>query len=436
MSTQQSSRRGFIKTATASAGALAFGSTIPSSVLGANDRINWGVIGTGGMGTGHLELLVDQDRQKKGNFGVGAVCDVYRRRLTKAQQMSGGEGYMDYRELLDRKDIDVVLIATPDHWHSTISIDALEAGKNVYCEKPMTLTAEQAVEVRKVVKKTKKAFQVGPNQTANPLYRNVNKMIKDGKLGKVSWAQSSYNRNVRGCGFNEWFLIDPTAGPHQSGEDYIDWDMWLGHKLGLAPRIPWNPEHYFRFRKYWPYNGGVATDLLYHRLAPLLVAMVGNKGEYPWRVNASGGLYIEKDGREIPDVFMMNIDYKSEMTIHLVSVLTNNTQVPTKIYGKYGTLDLGHEASAAIVTGNGDFVPEFKAQNQDKEEFTVNVPRLENPYIALEDNLMDVMRNGGSLFCDEDLGTATMVAIKMGVESYRQSKTLIWDNKSEKIASL
>mgnify|MGYP003693595457 CR=1 FL=1 len=89
--------------------------------------------------------------------------------------------------------------------------------------------------------------------------------------------------------------------------------MWLGHKWGLAPKIPWNPEHFFRFRKYWPYNGGVATDLLYHKLAPLLIAVAGANGEYPLRVNASGGLYIEKDGRDIPDTFLMTADYPERM---------------------------------------------------------------------------------------------------------------------------
>src|SRR5207253_5876913 len=109
----------------------------------------------------------------------------------------------------------------------------------------------------------------------------------------------------------------------------------------LAPKIPFNPEHFFRFRKYFPYNGGVATDLLYHKLAPLLIALVGPNGAYPSRVNANGGLYIEKDGREIPDVFMMAVDYPQEFTVFLVSTLTNDTQIPDRIYGKHGTLDLG-----------------------------------------------------------------------------------------------
>jgi predicted dehydrogenase len=168
-----------------------------------------------------------------------------------------------------------VLIATPDHWHAKISIDAMEAGKHVYCEKPLTHTVEQAIAVRDAVKRCKKVLQVGPNGTASDSYWKAREAIAAGRIGKVTWAHASYNRNARICLFNEHQKIDPTAGPDKSGDDYIDWDMWLGHQWGLAPKIPWTPEHFFRFRKYWPYNGGVATDLLYHKLAPLLIAIAG-----------------------------------------------------------------------------------------------------------------------------------------------------------------
>src|SRR5207253_2023293 len=153
--------------------------------------------------------------------------------------------------------------------------------------------------------------------------------------------------------------IDPTAGPDKTGEDYIDWDMWLGNKWGLAPKIPWTPEHFFRFRKYWPYNGGVATDLLYHKLAPLLIALAGPNGAYPSRVNACGGLYVEKDGRDIPDTFLMTADYPNEFSIFLVSTLTYDAGLPDRIYGKYGTLDLGGEPRLQF---NAKFKPEFNAR--------------------------------------------------------------------------
>jgi len=424
MMTSRSSRRQFVKTSALAASAMALPAVSYSAILGANDRIRFGVIGCGGMGTGHLHSLVK--RSETDNLKVVAVSDVYQRRLSQAKSICQGDGYLDYRKLLERKDVDAVLIATPDHWHAKISIEAMEAGKDVYVEKPMTHTVEQAIRLRDVVKRTGRTLQVGPNGTANDSYWVAHEAVKSGRIGKVTWAHASYNRNARLCLFNEHQRIDPTAGPRGAGDDYIDWDMWLGHKWGLAPKIPWNAEHFFRFRKYWPYNGGVATDLLYHKLAPLLIAIVGPDGEYPTRVNANGGLYIEKDGRDIPDTFLMTADYPSEWSLFLVSTLTNDAGVPDRIYGKHGTLELGGEPTLKV---NGPFAEEFKAKNEGKME--VKLPtKLRRD---LEGNFIDVLRGKDKLACNAALGCATMVAIKMAVESYRQRKTMLWDAKAEKV---
>lgn len=434
MSGLNATRRTFMKTA-AAASAVTLGALTPSTVLGANERLNFGVIGVGGMGRGHLGNLLRNANDT--NSRVGAVCDVYKRRLTTASNMVKDAGQtavaeLDYRKVLDNKDIDVVLIATPDHWHSKMAIEAMEAGKHVYLEKPMTLTAEQAIEVRNTVRKTKMQLQVGPQYTSESQYWNAHDLIKQGKVGKVTWAQGSYNRNIRGCGFNQWFKIDESAGPGYPGEDYVDWDMWLGHKFGLAPRIPWNPEHFFRFRKYFQYNGGVATDLLYHILAPLLIAIAGPDGQYPKRVNGAGGLYLLKDGRDIPDVFMMSIDYPGEFTVYLESVLTNDTQQPTRIYGQYATMDLSNHANLDL-EGNGDYRQEFR-DNFGYDEVTLHSERINGNHEMMEKNLMDAIRTGAKLYCNAELGAATMVAIKLGVESYRQSKTMVWDAAAEKLA--
>jgi predicted dehydrogenase len=425
------SRRAFVKSTMSAAGVLAMGELPNAKALGANDRINMGCIGVGTMGSIHLDSLIK--RSEADNIKVAAVCDVYQRRVTTAKDKCKGEGYLDYRKLLDRKDIDAVLIATPDHWHSKISLDAMDAGKHVYCEKPMTYTCEQAIELRDAVKRSKKVFQVGPQATGSDFYWKAHDAIKAGQIGKVTWAQGSYNRNARVCLFNVITPEDPNAGPDKTGEDFIDWDMWLGHKWGLAPKIPWNPQHFFHFRKFWPYNGGVATDLLYHKLAPLLLAIVGPDGEYPLRVNASGGLYIEKDGRDIPDVFIMTADYPSEFTILLVSVLTNDTQMPERIYGKHGTMEMGtpERPREVIMQVNGDFKEEFKAKNDGKLENYIPITDRRD----MEGNFFDVIRGNGTVHCNANLGAATMVAIKMAVESYRQKKTMLWDAKNEKVVS-
>jgi predicted dehydrogenase len=417
------SRRDLLKTAAAVA---ACGIPAPAHADGANDRIRFGCIGVGGMGTGHVGSLVK--RGETDNIEVVAVSDVYQRRVTRAQGICKGEGYKDYRKLLERKDVDAVLIATPDHWHAKIATDALEAGKHVFCEKPMTHTVEQALSLRNAVRRHKSVFQVGPQGTGNDSYWKANEAIKAGRIGKVTWAQGSYNRNARICLFNEHQKIDPAAGPDKTGEDHVDWDMWLGHRWGLAPKIPWNPEHFFRFRKYWPYNGGVATDLLYHKLAPLLIAIAGPNGEYPLRVNGNGGLYIEKDGRDIPDVFMLTADFPSEFSIFLVSTLTNDAGIPDRIYGKFGTLDVGGEP---LLKANGEMGPEFRAKNAGKDEARLAV----NERRDMEGNFIDAIRGKVPVHCNVELGAATMVTIKMAVESYRQQKTMKWDAERERVVS-
>jgi predicted dehydrogenase len=420
------SRRSFLASSTLAAGALSLPAASYAASLGANDRIRFAVIGCGGMGTGHLSSLVK--RSEADNIQVVAVSDVYQRRLTRAMGICHGTGDRDYRRVLERKDIDAVLIATPDHWHAKISIDAMESGKHVYVEKPMTHTVEQAIQLREAVKRSGRILQVGPNGTANDSYWVAGEAIRAGRIGKVTWAQGSYNRNARICLFNEHQKIDPTAGPDQPGEDHIDWDMWLGWQWGLAPKIPWNPEHFFRFRKYWPYNGGVATDLLYHKLAPLLITIAGPNGEYPRRVNANGGLYIEKDGRDIPDTFLMTADYPNEWSLLLVSTLTNDAGLPDRIYGKYGTMELGGEPSLKV---NGPYAEEFKAKNEGKEEVRLPIRQRRD----LEGNFIDVLRGKDKLACNVDLGCSTMVAIKLAVESYRQQRTMIWDAHKEAVVS-
>lgn len=425
MGVPQSSRRDFLQSTGLAGAALLAGSSLARTSLaratGANDKIRFGVIGCGGMGTGHLNGLVG--RSSADNLQVTAVCDVYQKRLNRAAGIGQCEGYLDYRKLLERPDVDAVLIATPDHWHGKIAIDAMSAGKQVYVEKPMTHTVEQALELRDAVKRFNKVLQVGPQATGNDLVWKANEALRAGRIGKVTWAQGSYNRNARVCLFNDHQQLDPAAGPDKTGEDFVDWDMWLGHEWGLAPKIPWTPEHFFRFRKYFPYNGGVATDLLYHKLSPLLLAIAGPQGEQPLRVNANGGLYIEKDGRDIPDTFLLTADFPSEFSVFLVSTLTNDSQIGDRIYGKHGTL----EVEAGSLTANGDFAEEFKAANGGQTEAQLeSAPRRD-----MVGNFVDVIRGGGPLHCNVDLGCATMITIKLAVESYRQQKTMLWDPQAE-----
>jgi len=450
------SRRTFVKSIAGAAGAAYL---MPAAsfarIRGANDRLIFGVIGTGGQGTYHVHQLVD--RAGNDNIEVKKVCDVYRRRLKNSVSIIKGSessGTMEYREVLDDKDINCVVIATPDHWHTKIAIEAMEAGKDVYCEKPLSLTVQQAIDCRNAVKRTGRTLQVGPQGTSDGSTWAAREAIGKGRIGKVVWSQAAYCRNSREGQFN-WH-IDPDAGPqNEHGADgYVDWDRWLGHQWGLAEKIPWNADHFFRFRKYYAYNGGVATDLMYHKLAPLLIAISGANGEYPRRVVASGGQYIEKDGRDIADQFFLNIDYPSQHTIVLASVMTNDVGLDTVIHGQYATMEFGGGTAKEIpgsdlrIKEQGTWANEFRKANADMVEVkTVKDDKGKDrtepapggaaftikgaPHRDHMGTFIDAVRKEGPLSCNIDLGCSTMVAIKMGVESYRQNKVMTWDSVKE-----
>ena len=395
-------------------------------VLGANERLQVAFIGTGGMGTAHASRLAENVEAE--NVHITHVCDVYKRRLMHVATVTGGSPTMEYREIIDATDVDAVVIATPDHWHTKIAIEAMESGKDVYCEKPLSHTIEQAIACRNAVHRTGRTLQVGPQGTSEPKYWAARKAIEADRIGKVTWSQGSYCRNSSGGQFN-WH-IDEDAGPHQPKEHdgYVWWDRWLGWEWNLAPKIDWNADHFFRIRKYLAYNGGLATDLLYHRLAPFLRAIEGANGAYPSRVVASGGTYLEKDERDIPDTFLMVADYPSEHSIVLASVMTNDVGLDTVIRGQHGTMFVDEGPK---LVGQGAWEAEFKAKNGGEMEAILET----EPRRYHMGNFFDAIRNGDELACNVDLGCATMVGIKMAVDALRYDKVLHWDASQERVVA-
>jgi hypothetical protein len=209
-------------------------------------------------------------RKDKDNVEIKRVCDVYRRRLNAAiSEIKGNaeSGTMDYRQVLDDKDINCVLIATPDHWHTKIAIEAMEAGKDVYCEKPLSLTVEQAIACRMPSSAQAARCRSAPgHQRAGDVDAARGDRQGPSRQGRLEPGRvlPQLHRGPVQLAHRQ------DAGPQNepAAEGYVDWDQWLGHKYNLAPKIPWSADRFFRFRKYWDYNGGVATDLMYHKLAP------------------------------------------------------------------------------------------------------------------------------------------------------------------------
>lgn len=216
-----------------------------SRILGSNERLHVAFVGTGGMGTAHASNLTKRIDEE--NVSITHVCDVYQKRLQNAAQITGAVPTLEYKEILDSDAVDAVVISTPDHWHTKIAIDAMESGKDVYCEKPLSHTIEQGLECRDAVHRTGRTLQVGPQWTSNGRYWAAGDAITEDRIGKVSWSQASYCQNSRGGQFN--WPIDEGAGPHQpvESEAYIWWDRWLGHEWNLAPKIAFNADHFFRF---------------------------------------------------------------------------------------------------------------------------------------------------------------------------------------------
>jgi len=244
------------------------------------------------------------------------VSDVYQRRLARAKGLCQGDAYPDYRRLLERKDIDAVLIATPDHWHAKISMEAMETGKHVYVEKPMTHTVEQALKLRDAVQHAAGFLQVGPNGTANDSYWVAHQAIQAGRIGKVTWAQASYNRNARICLFNEHQKIDPTAGRTRV-ETITSTGTCGSVGVGSGPRIPWNPNTSSASAS-TGLTTRVATDLLYHKLAPLLIAISGPDASIRCGQRQRRALHRKgwpRHSRYLPH----DADYPSQWSLFLVS---------------------------------------------------------------------------------------------------------------------
>src|SRR5436309_8158254 len=239
----EQNRRDFLKSVGASGIALCAADTAfaaksasksSSRVIGANDRINVGVIGYGGRGSYVANQFAKFAQNNKDACRISAVCDVWEKRKRTGAEHYNVKGFIDYRELLQQPDLDAVIVATPDHWHGKIAIDAMDVGKDVYLEKPMTHTNEEAHQLVNTVKETKRILQVGSQTTSADIWWKAKKAIADGMIVNMIESQGSYHRNGTE---GEWnWPIDPAAGPQGTGDDFIDWNMWLGSQFKLAPK--------------------------------------------------------------------------------------------------------------------------------------------------------------------------------------------------------
>lgn len=265
---------------------------IKKQAVSANDRIRVALIGTGGMGIGDTQtaLMVE-------GVEVVAACDLYNGRLTRAKELWGKNLFTtrDYRQVLERSDVDVVINATTDHWHERISVEAMRKGKHVYCEKPMVQKVQEGHTVIKAQKETGKVFQVGSQYVSSIIHAKAKEIIAAGDIGEINFAEAQIDRH---SAMGAWQYSIPLDASPQT----VDWDTYLGN----APKRPWDPLRFFRWRNYQDYGTGVAGDLYVHMLS-MLHFVTNSKG--PTRVMATGGLRYWKDGRDVPDLHLGLFDY-------------------------------------------------------------------------------------------------------------------------------
>ena len=398
------SRRTFLAGAAAASTALSYG-----QIRGANERMRIGVIGCGNQARSHMRALVKM--REPDNLDILNVCDIYTKRADAAAQLTGGKIVKDYRRVLDNRDIDYVLIATPEHWHCQMTLDAIAAGKHIYCEKPMTYTIEQARKVAETVAKTPKIkMQVGVQGMSDDSYETANRYIQQGALGRVVLAQIDYSRNHL-----DDFWENPIDADARPG-DNLDWNAFLGP----ARKRPFEPDRFFSWRRYWDYSGGVASDLFVHRVTRIIKSLGLT---FPDRVVATGGKFQFRDSKaEIPDTINILLDYPQGLTVQLISTQANDTAVKHLIRGHMATLEF--TPAGFEITPQRQFAKDVKPVTHRKtgaEEVDLH-----------HRNLLNAIRHGEALRCDAHLGYYGVVATAMGNLSYRQRKYLRWDAAKQK----
>src|SRR5579862_1172751 len=386
------SRRKFIgQVASGIAGTLA-----TSSVLGANDRVRIGLIGAGDRG---LQLV--REATACPNTEVVAFADVYTRRLEEALKAApAAKTYLDYKYLLDDKSIDAVLIATPQHLHAEHFIASLDAGKQVYQEKTMAFTVDHARRMRAAYQKAgKRTVQIGHQYCSSGHVADAGEFLSGGKMGKITAIHSHMYRNT------------PHGKPQWSRPVYPDMTpeniLWKSF-LGSAPQHDFDANRYVNWRFFWDYSGGNVYENMCHQLAFWYKVM---NLQIPKSVNMVGGVYLWKDGREVPDTMNVALEQPEEILFTWDSGFGNNELGSTEdVLGTDGTIARGQQIR---------YLPQ-KVNRPQGTEILGNTRTGANETKAHIQNFLDSIRGAAQPNCPFDVGFRVAIACRMAVDSYRQ----------------
>jgi predicted dehydrogenase len=443
------SRRAFLRGSTAAA---AGGLLIPKTVLleaqplprvvAPSDRVRFGMIGIGMQGSGLLTGAITLP----GVECVGAA-DLYDGRHTLAKEITGNPSLpttRHYRELLDRKDIDCIVAAVPDHWHRRVVVDACNAGKDIYCEKPMSHTVEDGLAMVEAAQKNNRIVQIGSQRVSSELCAKARDMYHDGDIGDVEMVELTLGRN------------DPTGAweyppPFDLSPETLDWDTWLND----APKIPFNKFHFARWRCWRNYGTGVAGDLMVHLISGMMFTLGWN--EVPRSATAMGGIFRFNDGRDMPDLHTVLFDYHG-IPVYVRLGLGCETQELARFMGPKGILDAGefelrYSQQAGVDTAPSYYTSGFPQAMRDqyfkqwhaehdpplgKEPVSADTVYRGHDWDDMRPHLQvffESVRSRKPVTEDAVFGNNAAVACHMANESYFRKKPVTWDAASKTIKS-
>ncbi len=429
-------RRHFLKaSAGVAAGAAITGLSArrAEAAEGSNERMRIGFIGPGGRGFGaHVKTLAGLRKEGRA-IDLVAVAEVYEVQRDKVADYIEKETgvapakYVDYTEMMEKENLDAVCIGTPDHWHHKQTVDALNAGLAVYCEKPMCKTVQEAFDVEATWKKTGQVMQVGVQSTSLAVWDQVRELLQAGKLGKVLGYQTEFFRN---SSMGQWRYYKLTK---EMTPKTVDWQRWLGVKEGLAEEIPFDRAVYAQWRRFWPFGSGMFTDLFVHRTTSMLKA-TGLR--VPGRVAGAGGIFMEYDGRDVPDVATVAADFHEGVQGLVTATMCNQeSRITQLIRGHHGSFVFGNNESF----DGFDFIPERPqvTRIRDQEVERIAVGKVENTTKAHFANWLDAVEAGEPSLCNNppDLGAAAIAVVNLGAQSYRNGKVYFVDQETREIST-
>ena len=414
---QTVTRREFLgATARTAAGSalVAFPFVSSSRVLGANDRLGVGFIGVGGRGQNHVGIVDGMINQGAALRIVG-ISDTYGPRMRAVAEKTKSKTYPNYAALLADKEIDVVCIASPDRLHVPQALAAIQAGKDVYCEKPMghwsqfQLSKQFFEETRKL----KRVVQIGNQGNSNIAWKQVAELIQTGAIGRPQHVEAGYYR------YGDWGERMPIADPNAKPGPDLDWDGFLGD----APKVPFTVDRFFSWRKYLDYAGGPCTDLFPHVLTPFISLL---KLQYPTMAVATGGIFkYDTYDREVPDTFNMVVDYPQRISVVLVCTLANAYPSEPAIRGDEGTITLQGPA----FEGGFDSVT-FLPHQGEPRKIQGSKP---NTTLLHWQNFLECVRTRANPVSDVEFGYHVQLAMNMAMLAFLNKKVATYDTQKHDI---